>query len=196
MEFYVAANRQLAGIASPAAPARSGWDQESKRVFVNGKSIGTANNQAGADALVKRAEIDFLKKNPEKAPDFDERHGFGQAAKILGRESPVAPAAGPAAAPDATPAAALPKVAGTTANAAESDAGAAVDAARIAHREALEKLQAFGLVKQKMDPTSYRAAQQALEDTTRQLGEAQAAWTRTVGGAGDVSRPARFVTPP
>jgi hypothetical protein len=92
-----------------------------------------------------------------------------------------------------TPAATAPSA---FANVPDNEASAAYDAARIAHRAAIVRERTFGLVKQKMDPAGYQAARDEVEATTRALGEAQEAWARSVGGATDLTRPARTITQP
>lgn len=66
IDFYVAASAKLSGMNTPAAPGaagKSGWDNESGTVMLNGQAIGNAKNEQQA-----RKMIDDAKKGATAAP--------------------------------------------------------------------------------------------------------------------------------
>lgn len=116
------------------------------------------------------AAIDLLRSNPEMADQFKAKYGVDPAQYLKAPEKKAAPA----------PAKSAPSIPDQTPDSAKA-LGAAVDKARTETAAAQQRLKSYGLAQKGMDPSGFKAAQEALAAKQRAQDELEAAYREAVG---------------
>lgn len=195
------------GIVDPFASRPSEEHLTALRARKNDPAaIAAFEKQYGSGAATKylpeppQGAIDALRKDPKLAGSFEDYYGLpkGGAAKYLPAQAQKRPPIKQFFGPDVGTVSEGYRFSGGDPNERANweratGPGAALDEARVARKQALDKLQSYGQVQRKRDPDGFTAAQEILRKAEAAVAEATQAWERSVGG--NVGA-ARFVAQP
>jgi len=148
-------DRKFGPGASDRVLKRSGWDSETKKVFVDGREIGTAASEAEAKSLAAKA-----KAGPDSA-------GASRAMPRPSLDSFFKQ-------PKEAPASVEPDIPG----------GEELDAAKDRLNAAYRRMQTFGLVQRRTNAKEFEAAQKELADAQQAEIQARAAYDKAFSRGG------------